>query len=250
MKNQRNLLFSMFSCGGDGDTDSYVDYMNSYRYLLEGEYLLAGNVNDTSGINGGERSGFSNNISWTTDRKNRGNSAAYFSGIDSYIDLMECYIYYTYGNESYSCSLWVKVPSESVGESTIISDYESEMVDNQYWLDISLDSSNKIVWKANYSGIEYSLVSENSYNDNTWYLITFVVDVNLDRQFLYINSELIRTQLIEDGIDAPGTEGRVRLGAKKRGNALTEYFNGSLDDLRFYRKALNEDEIKELLLLN
>ena len=76
---------------------------------------------------------------------------------------------------------------------------------------------------------------------NTWNLLTGTFEGNTSR--LYLNGEFIASNTITD---IATTSGGIRIGQQKSGN--NRWFNGSIDDVRIYNRALSATEIRQLYI--
>jgi len=83
--------------------------------------------------------------------------------------------------------------------------------------------------------------SNTALNTGTWYFGTGVFDGTTE--YLYLNGDLQGTATNSD-IGATTTV--LRIGQQKAGNS--RYFNGSIDDVRVYNRALSATEVKQLYL--
>ena len=80
---------------------------------------------------------------------------------------------------------------------------------------------------------------------NKWKFIC--VTYNMEVVQIYENANLLKQYYTNGYINT--NNGTVRIGARGNGKEVGSYFDGKIDDLRIYNRALNESEIKELYKL-
>jgi hypothetical protein len=74
---------------------------------------------------------------------------------------------------------------------------------------------------------------------DVWHHVAFTFDKEANTQAVYLNGILIGTDVIPDNADVV-LNGRVIIGDM---DVYTQIFNGLLDELRIYARALSADEI-------
>ncbi|MEI3148014.1 MAG: LamG-like jellyroll fold domain-containing protein [Merdibacter sp.] len=124
--------------------------------------------------------------------------------------------------------MWVKAGDTVGTNAVLVSSSVSE---------IKLDQWNK----TGKVGITEAGVADYTFDYSApkgeWVHLTFVGDSN--GTTLYVNGEE------QDHLDATIDGPMYRLGASS-GSSITGYLNGSLDDVRFYTRALSADEVAEI----
>lgn len=84
-------------------------------------------------------------------------------------------------------------------------------------------------------------VDDTGYSVDTWYHITVVRNKTTGKLILYVDGEYVeQTDDISDNVS--GTDD-VMIGGRK---STSEYFDGKLDDIRFYNRALSQAEIRAI----
>jgi hypothetical protein len=144
--------------------------------------------------------------------------------------------------DAYTISVWVRSTSPG-GYNTIIGkDRDAEPFDTQYRMWMTNTGSNLQGINGNQYGGTLS-VSASPVNNGQWHLITMVN---------YLDGATWRTRLYyDDGtsfttfITGPGgvVPGLMRVGDTTRGG---NSWNGQIDDLRIYRRALSQSEVAAL----
>ena len=191
-------------------------------------YPFNGSSDDESGNN---NNGTENGVTLTTDRFGNGNSAYSFDGVDDYITAS-----FTEKPISGTISVWIRHNSptglahlvdgsESCGRFTFSLSESKPYQSMQYNSCVDLD--------------EHSLNSSTTIPENNWSFLTFIWGTS-GRQ-IYING------LLTDSNNYTGTSsssGNLVFGRKL--NPISSYYNGIIDDIRIYNRALSESEIQQL----
>ena len=205
---------------------------------------FTGNTGDSSGFN---RHGFNSNAVLTNDRCGNSNSAYWFNGINSSIEVPTpglINLYYTY-------SIWV---------------YATELPDNgEYKYPLSIGGSgggqniaicNNAMqgWAAgsnNGGNPALSLVSMGVQpNLKEWYHVVLVRDTTKIR--LYVNGQLNTNESYYQGFNTSnggngpnyGSNTKALIGSRDKNANF--YFSGLIDDVRIYNRVLSVDEVDAL----
>ncbi len=196
---------------------------------LEAQYLFNGNADDDSGNNfNGEVVG----ATLTTDRFNNENCAYYFDGIDDYISLPSDFDY-----ENRTICAWFNASTISTYNRIYDSNHPGLNYGKTTLLTHSRDGVDKmrmIYWEVD-GGYEWNICSD------AWYFMAMSIagqDINYYVNGLYAGSF---TGTYEKAVD--GDE-HAYIGTNR--TAADRFFNGKIDDVRIYNKALNEKEILAL----
>ena len=192
--------------------DPYGFGEEAYWTMNEGE---GETITDESGQNTGTLT----NVGWGEGQEG---SALQFSG-EGYVDLG-----YRDAIGDWTIGMWVKAGDTVGTNAVLVSSSVSE---------IKLDQWNK----TGKVGITEAGVADYTFDYSApkgeWVHLTFVGDSN--GTTLYVNGEE------QDHLDATIDGPMYRLGASS-GSSITGYLNGSLDDVRFYTRALSADEVAEI----
>ena len=192
--------------------DPYGFGEEAYWTMNEGE---GETITDESGQNTGTLT----NVGWGEGQEG---SALQFSG-EGYVDLG-----YRDAIGDWTIGMWVKAGDTVGTNAVLVSSSVSE---------IKLDQWNK----TGKVGITEAGVADYTFDYSApkgeWVHLTFVGDSN--GTTLYVNGEE------QDHLDATIDGPMSRLGASS-GSSITGYLNGSLDDVRFYTRALSADEVAEI----
>jgi trimeric autotransporter adhesin len=194
-------------------------------------YPLDNNANDASGAG---RNGTASNVSYVLDRFDQPSKAALFNATNSSVVVSNWNI--LSGNAARTISIWFK----AVGQTS-----------SQYMLSWGANTTNQSSVIGNFYGTGNSgfgfigfvtgLLENFSgtcpYFDNQWHNVIFTHDGTTSRLFV-------------DGVQKTTNTSTYATGTSNLfiGNyyGVGSYFNGSLDDIRIYNRALSATEVTQL----
>jgi hypothetical protein len=199
-------------------------------------YSFSGNANDNSG-NG--FNGTISNATLTSDRFGNPNSAYNFNGTTSKIDILN----FTVNPQNFSICLWYNATVNGMaGTNEFLHRCQPTnrmnycwnlswgLQNNQNYLHTLLKTTSGSV--VNQSGSNLAI--------NIWQMATMTFDGNYKR--VYINGVLIdSTNLAGQTIDYTNKTG-IFLGY----DSQMDYYNGKLDDIRIYDRAISSSEVSIL----
>ena len=229
--------------GSDGYGYTYVDVpiaQWSHIRLLNGSlnqgldayYAFNGNANDESG-NGNNGTVIGATLS--PDRFGAANSAYYFDGIAAQILAADPLPDMT--STTFSC--WMKM--QSLPETARCVFFEGDTTSGH---DFAL-----VLLSGDYSFFAFKDTTELSIPDSvfplgTWFHLACAADSASETVFLWINGTKVRS--IAHSVSANiGYHGRLSLG-RMYDPRLGEVLHGTLDDVRFYNRALSDSEVLQL----
>jgi parallel beta-helix repeat protein len=194
-------------------------------------YPFNGNANDESG-NGHD--GTVTGATLTTDRKNTANSAYLFDGVNDYIELGTWFNYQTF-----TISMWVKPGSSQLQYADIIDNnhtntrswvlQQNSTTANNYHFGVAGDAPNE-------HNINFTL------NANEWTHIAITRDGVTRVMTVYLNGSPLPSVTGTADIPYDGTQ-FLRL---SRWGGGGRYWNGLMDEVRIYNRALSAAEIGDL----
>ena len=165
----------------------------------------------------------------TTDRNGIANSAYYFDGTD---DKMEASGAADFGTSSFTANLWV-CSTKSSGYGNLL------RTDNGYstngWL-VRFNNGKLEIWEGRSAGRSY--VSTNTYSDGLWHMVSYVRDVENHVGKLYVDGSYVGGYTDTDN----NVTGPLKFGTFGSG----EYYQGKMDDVSLYNRALSASEVAEL----
>ncbi|SLM28798.1 putative LamG-like jellyroll fold [Desulfamplus magnetovallimortis] len=224
-------------------------------------YPFNGNANDESG-NGNH--GVINGPTQTIDRHGNNNSAYFFDGRDDYITIAHNKMLNV--DNQFSICAWMQVNSNSNGYSSIISKGgdDSSGEPHVYFLRIRPSSSVSSpivdtekrfqVFFLGQGGVsddnEFSLISNEQWYENEWSFVvglfngtTFKIYINgsLDSEgnFHYPDRNPAGHRVYSNSYD-------LEIGRRFGDEQSKHHFNGSLDEIRIYNRALSQSEILQI----
>tara|TARA_B100001059_G_scaffold211640_1_gene226136 strand:- start:136 stop:1143 length:1008 start_codon:yes stop_codon:yes gene_type:complete len=222
---------------------------------LVGYWPLNGEANDESengcgdGVIYGATAGY--------DRFGNYPGSMLFDGIDDYIEISDVSAGIQGLTESISISAWFKVLTIGDQGQTIIARRNFTWTEKHHF-EVSVHGTNPS--NPDYSVSFSSLDSENTvpydiqpftgsnvYNLNNWNNITVVFNSNNGDFKFFINGNLVSTSNFA-GRQLFPIDHWINIGAIRRtgGNPIFNFFNGELDDIGIWSRALTEQEVANL----
>jgi hypothetical protein len=224
---------------------SYSDTCNavsgSLTQGLVGYWPFCGNANDDSG-NG--NNGTVNGATLTTDRFGNANSAYNFDGVDDIIKINHSSSFNTF---PMSISLWCKGNSQY---GALISKYTSCSTNNGWQLHTL--NGKVSTYSYNFIGGAYLNCDGDSntiISDNNWYNIVSTYDLSGVK--IYVNNVLVLTKpYIGTGtMSSPTNTQDIYIGRELNSTLCSPYntfYQGKLDDIGIWNRALTQQEITQL----
>ncbi len=198
-------------------------------------------LNETTGSAAADSSGkgrngdLVNEPDWATDRN--GNGALLFDGTDDHVEITE--YKGVVGGGSRTCTAWIKT-TDSVGE--ILS--WGEEYSGGRWI-VRINEGGQL--RAEVQG--GNIIGTTIINDDAWHHVAVVVEndgsPDIEEARLYVDGQL---ETISYSVDEPINTGSVQnvlIGVYFEAN-LPRYFQGLIDDVCIYSRALGLDEIETL----
>ena len=200
---------------------------------LAAYYPLNGNADDESGNN---YHGIVHRAIVTEDRFNNSSKAFQFSGSDSFIVLGSDFDF-----PLRTINLWFYANTiDEIERHIYISDNPQL---NNGFSQIKIKEYDGIMQIRSSAGIPGGLAEGKSeVSEKEWYMITLVVDGNETRH--YLNGSLIG-EFKNGSISSDNGISSALLGTSR---VFDRYFDGKIDDVKIYGRALSESEILKLYL--
>lgn len=222
---------------------------------LVAKYYFNGNANDESG---NSNNGTVNGATLTTDRFGNANSAYSFDGINDYISLP------AFNNNpsvnDFTVSLWAKMISHNInfwlgqGRSYLI-DMRGDGAASENSFCMTIDTMQGINSEIHHY-IDWPTGGCTEFAIPIASPISHWVHLVYKRQgstlYAYINNQLLTTSYTDPGCGvSPKTDPLSLLNGGRIGNYNTSndpyyWFNGSIDDIRIYNRALTDADITSL----
>ena len=211
---------------------------------LVGYWPFNGNAIDES-VNAND--GTVNGATLTSDRNGAVDNAYSFDGVNDFISVAHSNSL-TFNQNQLSISVWIYVigwpPANTIEDYFItkqLNDGNNQIGFHFYIYDggtITSSKSANFRYKNGPSSLQMNSSVQNL-NSGQWYQLIMVHESNLDK--LYFNGSLIGSSSSSD-IGGNNT-GNLFFGCF---NNLTEFYNGKLDDIGIWNRALTQCEIQDL----
>ncbi|SDW48913.1 LamG-like jellyroll fold domain-containing protein [Aequorivita viscosa] len=190
--------------------------------------------------------GTANNITYTADRFGNENSAAYFNGVNSFIDLPN--LVELKPQLPVTFAFWIEYDSSDYQDRAVFNTSFEDDVSSGIYFNTQIATGNYAVNFGDGSPF-YNPTSRRSYTSNhtienhKWVHVTVIVKTALDMD-IYIDCKEDGGTYSGEGDDifyslTPGSIGRN----DRNLNVPAHYFKGSIDDFRYWDRALSEDEV-------
>jgi hypothetical protein len=170
----------------------------------------------------------------TSDRFGNPNSAYSFDGIDDYIKLGD-----DFDQESNSINVWFKIADMMIfenGETIIASDHANKV--NGLWsITMRTDAENSQSPQLRFNRNGNGDVNLNPVGSD-WYMATMTFDGSNYKY--YINGVIVNSGLDQGNINSKDGISLATVGTTRK---FDRYFNGLIDDIRIYNRALDVNEI-------
>lgn len=203
---------------------------------LAAHFPFNGSAQDVSG-NGHD--GIVEGANPTFDRNGNPESAYAFDGLNDRITFPSPTEFDDIFNEgSYTFNVWFNKEGDSFGYENLFS--HTLVAHDQR---MSTSNNNELGWRTEYKGQRYWSTPD-AFNDNEWTMATFVYDAGARLIRMYVNGVLL-SENVADNWEP------VAHAYEIGDNSPSEFnrsWNGKIDDIRIYERALSESEINQLLL--
>ena len=201
-------------------------------------YPFNGNANDESG-NG--HHGTVNGATLTTDRFGNSNMAYSFDGRNNHIQVNDNTIFH---NQTFSVSIWANGRDFNGFSQLFTKNFGTSANES-----INIVANNLSIWNltAQVGGNNYYgtlIKSPTLFNINEWHLVTYVFNGKNNIQRIYIDASEVTNNIANTGIDYDNKP--ITIGSQLENNVMSYFFNGKLDDIRIYNRALTQEEITYL----
>jgi len=187
-------------------------------------YTFDGNANDKSGNN---HHGIVHGATLTTDRFGNINNAYIFNGVDTYIDLANTDTLNMLSG--FTLATWVNFTASNEGSivSKHVNYYYNGFTMSAYNCNANLTTDNS----------HYYIATTETYNDGNWHLFTGVY--NGTTLSIYVDGIF---KVSGNASYTTGNDINIRIGA----DSELSFFNGIIDDVRIWKRALNKNEVLSL----
>jgi len=142
-------------------------------------------------------------------------------------------------NRSFSIAMWVNL-AQNNAEHVAFGQQQAGATNTSLHLRLG-GTGNPAAGGINFGFYSNDLVTGGGLLElNTWYHLGFVYDIDAQQKRIYIDGELA-----DEGASTPylGTSGTTNIGMWIN----NQYFNGMIDDVQVYHKALSDGEVKKIM---
>lgn len=229
---------------------SSVSFAQAPSYVptngLVGYWPFSGNANDQIG-NG--NNGTVNGATLTTDRNGSSNSAYNFNGSSDYILIPNSS---TLNSAGKTISVWANFSSEptdlETGAMALVTKWYqvancNNLLNDSYALVLSKSNNETKFIGATNLYTQSTLTTDNSLDTDLWYHVVFTHDITTGGN-IYVNGVLISSNNTSG--DICSNQNDLLFGADNNLGSLWRYFNGKLDDIGMWNRALSQSEITSL----
>ncbi|MBI5217863.1 MAG: hypothetical protein HY958_02920 [Bacteroidia bacterium] len=207
----------------------FSDAQGTLDSSLVAKYYFNGNANDESG-NG--NNGTVNGAALTTDRFGNTGKAYNFDGVNNYIEIADNQVFHSLNQ--ITLSVWFKANDSTNAWVKLIGKHYNASSGSFY-----------LIWEHNYvrfsaiTSFQYGGIVSGNLVDGNWHHAIGVYDGSL--MSLYIDGLLVNSSANFGTINE--TNDALTIG---RSESWNEYYNGLIDDIRIYNRALTPAEITAL----
>ena len=205
-------------------------------------YPLNGNSQNTDDLSGKEHGGEVHGSTLTMDRFGRDNQAYHFDG-SSYIEVRDHPDLDFNPSTSFSIACWIRLANKEGDFMTVLEKGKQNYT--AYRISVSSGKDPYVIFTISRDKEEASLYKPFylPINDGAWHFVAAIVNREEKSMKLYQDGDL----LTELTVDAAGEFDLSSDASFKMGTGDFGYFfKGDLDDVRVYRRVLQDAEIKEL----
>ena len=203
---------------------------NITKLGLVAYYPFNGNARDESG---NRNDGKVNGATLTTDRHGRSSSAVHFDG-DSYIETNRMA-----DSLCFSVSGWFLVNAIMRQQQYLVFDGDSK-----HGKDLGVFMINgKLIFRTK---DEDHLEIPDNVSVGVWYHYACVADSENKTKSIFLNGMRVTQKTQWRGMGNVGNHYNFSLGAVNDGAHLRRNFNGKLDDIRIYNRALSDKEVRAI----
>ena len=204
-------------------------------------------MNEGSGSFAGDSSGKGNNgtltngPTWVDGKRGK---ALSFDGVNDWARVPDSNVLDVTATQSITLGAWIKT---NINGMIIASKFDSTGNSAYYRILVGGDATAQKAGfglRGSTSG-EATVSSNTTVTDGKWHYVVGVRDVSQDKIFVYVDG-IQENSLTDPSVGNLATENPLIIGAHGQATASTQWFNGSLDDVRVYNRALSASEIQAL----
>ncbi len=205
---------------------------------LVGWWPFNGNANDESG-NG--NNGTVNGATLSADRDGKANSAYSFDGIDDFINFISNNMFMITSDITISC--WAKPKISNSIQKQLVWFGDNQNATDPY--SIAISSSNKIYFRRDVaSGYTNIYATSNSNIVEQFIHILGRFNSTTNTMDIFLNGIKEQSVVLNNTINYQTQKMYLNFGAVDNGTG--QFYQGELDDIGIYNRALSDQEVKQL----
>jgi hypothetical protein len=196
-------------------------------------------------LSGHGHNGSLNNITVTTDRFGYPRGAYYFNGSSSYISVPDA-AELRLGNTDFTLNAWVRLDAynSSFGSSILVKRFSG--INNGWVWTITGNSSSPVgVLSYGPGGGNANAFGNTVIGTGTWAMVTSIYNLASQSLSIYVNGVLDRTVTGILPANASVTAA-LYIGRDDPSTGTSYFFQGALDEIRMYNRAINSTELQQL----
>jgi hypothetical protein len=167
-------------------------------------------------------------------------NAKIFNGTNC-VDIPDNAMYNFATNSGFSIELWVKLPSVSKGNQVFIGKNDFHGTGSLWY--VGVENGKPFFYLGDASGLSPKYITDtNAINDGNWHLIVAVRDGALNKNFLYVDGNIV-DQTTYDYLSNFTSSSKITVGYLLSNSLPAYYYTGSLDEIAIYNKALSQADI-------
>ncbi|MHC4706080.1 MAG: LamG domain-containing protein [Planctomycetota bacterium] len=173
---------------------------------------------------------------WTSGQVN---GALGFDGVDDYVDVGDMDSLDFGADDNFSISAWIKCKKD---KSTVVAKRDHDGSRWQEGYELRIHQSRLYFVIEDMTGAATQVFGATTVTDDKWHHVVAVRDTVLDKVFIYVDGSRDAAPVTDTTSAALSTDESFRIGR----TYTAQYFDGIIDDVRIYGRALSAEEIRAL----
>lgn len=207
----------------------------------EGETITDSSGNNRTGTLGGDNSTGDNGSGMDCTATGKHGTGCSFDGTDDYISLSP---HYTPNSNSFTVASWINLDSAAAASANVLAIFGNDQNTPFFGYQPSVNRLHSLRQYSTSSQNVSSTTMTTTLADSSWHHVAMSVDQTTYQVTFYVDGALVSSHSI-------GTEGYTHSNGalQKLGNSFlagSTDWQGSLDEMRLYNRALSPDEVQAL----
>lgn len=196
---------------------------------LNGLFHFSNDVTDSSG-NGNDLT--NNGATFVNDKNSVANQAADFDGTNDFMDVPSAL---SPGNVDFTLSFWLNLDTATAGEHY----YDFNSSSTPY---LRLSESAGNLTMEGFDGTNNPVLNVTLPGTGSWKHVVMILD-RANKKFEIFVDKVSQGSTTYTTFNDLGSSSNVRLGSR---TTAANFYNGQMDEVRFYSRVLNQEEINTL----